>query len=201
MQSGFIQLLRLPCVPSTLLQLWYLSTASPSPSLPQHHTPFAPGCPLPGPAAGAHKAKGLVVTSCHLPTQQTLPQCCANSFGGCPQAQCHTIYCTVAAFWRPDKFSWNQIRVQRLWRRKKELTWLSFHKHDSYTQPWFPWKTTLNITNMSLCHCCKAKFWKHVSGIWNQDKYWHQGAGKFNTIKKKKKEKAPDGIVQLWKLW
>lgn len=132
-QPGFIQLLRLPRVPipfpSCGTSLQHLL-----PSLPQYHIPFAPGCPqaLPG---RAHKAKELVVTSCHLPTQQTLPQCCANSFGGCPQARCCTIYCTVAAFWRPVKFSWNQIRVQRLWRRKKELTWVLFHKHDSYTQP------------------------------------------------------------------
>lgn len=155
----------------------------PSPSL--NNTPHSPSDPpMPGPAAGAHAAKGLLVRSCHLPAQQTLPQNCTNSFGGCLQAQCCTIYCTSLAFWRPLKFSWNQFRVQRLWRRKKELTWVSFHKHNvSYTQASFHWETTLKITNMFLCCCCcKAKFWKHVSDILNQDKYWHQGTGKFNTI-------------------
>lgn len=124
-----------------------------------------------------------------------------------------TIYCRTVVLWWPVKFSWNRFRVQRLWRRKKELKWVSFHKHKkSCTQASFPWEATLKITNLFLWCCCKAKFWKHVWDILNPDKYWHQRTGKHNAILFLLKEETDGtvyliaehfslGKIQLWELW
>ena len=108
MKPGFTRLFCLPDVPSTPVPAMLPGYSICSPLPPSARPPSSPRSP---PLAGAPAANPE-----HVATGGTA------SSGACSRARCCTIDCMTSAIWRPGKLSWNQFRVQRLRRRRKELT-------------------------------------------------------------------------------